>query len=443
MRFFKPKTHSLTLLLFIGVSSQLKAQDIPLLSQADAMGINLETALKLAGANNLTIQEFKLKESLATANVAKAKEWALPSIYAGTSFHQLWGNAMNAQGLILTDVNRQTFNVGLGINAEWDFGNGIFKVDAAEFKVKAAEYETQAEQNKALLEVIHTYYDFLAAQLYFQAYQELVIGSDTIIAQIKTQVDADLRYPSELLLAKSNLIRLKVQMLDSKIEYDNLSAKLVQLLNMDPSTSLVALDTYLVPLELVDVFEIPSISDSAYQLRPEYLSIEQKILSTEAEKKTTTKGLWLPNLRVGTQGSYFGGVFSPLNPTGIVNAALIWEVPLGRAIQKGSLKQFDARIALQETELQQSKAQINSEVARARSQIKTIKYQTALAKEGSELAEEALRQSLARQEFRTVLPFEIVQAQEIYIRSKLDYLKSVASYNKAQFAYFVATGSNL
>ena len=66
-----------------------------------------------------------------------------------------------------------------------------------------------------------------------------------------------------------------------------------------------------------------------------------------------------------------------------------------------------------------------------------------LSREGIDLAKEALKQSLARQNIHTVRPFEIVQVQEVYIKSQLDYLKSVASYNKAQYAYFVATGNNL
>lgn len=429
-------------LLFVGTGTVV-AQDAPELQQKLARSINLEMVLKLGGVNNLTIKEFKQREVIALADVSKAKEWWLPTVYAGTSFHQLWGNAMNAQGTILQDVNRQNFSAGLGINAAWDFSEGIFQVDAAEFKAEAAVYKTQEEQNKIVLKIINTYYDFLLAQLYLKAYQELVVGADTIIAQIKTQVDADLRYPSELLLAKSNLNHLKVEMYNAKIQFDTKSAELIGLLNLDPNIGLIAGEEHLAPLELVDVYESTSFNDSTYKNRPEYLYLEQLMLSVESEKKTTTKGLFLPELRVGTHGSYFGGVFSPLNPTGIINAALIWDIPLGRFAQKGSLKQYDSQLELQNIKIQQTKSQVNAEVLASRSQIKTIKLQTELAKEGSDFAEEALRQSVARQNLRTVLPFEIVQAQEIYIKSKLDYLKSVAAYNKAQYAYFVAIGNNL
>jgi len=142
-------------------------------SQENIQPINLETALKLGGANNLTIQEYKQRQELTLADLSRAREWWLPDLYAGTTTHQLSGNAMNADGEILTNLNRQNFWGGLGLNATWNFGNGIYKAKATQLKVQASVYETQAEQNKALLEVIHTYYDFLASQLYYKAYQQL------------------------------------------------------------------------------------------------------------------------------------------------------------------------------------------------------------------------------------------------------------------------------
>ncbi|NRA13082.1 MAG: TolC family protein, partial [Crocinitomicaceae bacterium] len=281
MRVIAIKICAFLFLLIVGTGTVV-AQNAPEREQKLARSINLETVLKLGGANSLTIKEFKQREAIALADVSKAKEWWLPTVYAGTSFHQLWGNAMNAQGTILQDVNRQNFSAGLGINATWDFGYGIFKVDAAEFKAEAAVYKTQAEQNKALLQIINTYYDFLSAQLYLRAYQELVVGADTIIAQIQTQVDADLRYPSELLLAKSNLNHLKVEMYDSQIQFDTKSAELIGLLNLDPNIGLMAGEDFLVPLKLVDIYDYTSFTDSSYKNRPEYQYLEQLMLSVEA-----------------------------------------------------------------------------------------------------------------------------------------------------------------
>ncbi len=76
-------------------------------------------------------------------------------------------------------------------------------------------------------------------------------------------------------------------------------------------------------------------------------------------------------------------------------------------------------------------------------QISTYKEQIEIALEGSQMAEEALNQTLQRQSLGMVRPLEILQAQEMFMKSRLDYLRAIASYNKAQYAYFVAIGNNL
>ncbi len=74
--------------------------------QQDRAYINLESLLQTAGANNLTIEQYQNEEQLSVADLAKAREWWLPEIYAGLETHQLWGAAMNADGGFFLDVDR-------------------------------------------------------------------------------------------------------------------------------------------------------------------------------------------------------------------------------------------------------------------------------------------------------------------------------------------------
>jgi outer membrane protein TolC len=416
--------------------NQVNAQDI-------IQPINLETVLQIGGANNLTILEYKRRQELALADHAKAKEWWLPDIYAGASIHQLWGNAMNSDGFFFTDVNRQSFWGGLGLNASWDFGEGIFRANAAELKTKAAFYQTEAEKNQALLEMVEAYYDFLAAQNYYKAYEQLASQADTIAQQIEIQVKAGILFESDDLLAKSNYNHLRVEMLNARTEYNNKSANLTRLLNLDPNLKLVGVDSILVPIELVSTETMAVSFDSAYQNRAEIKSFELMMQSSIIEKKTTTAGLWLPELRLGTYVSYFGGLPSPLDPTSEINASLIWKIPLGRIAYGGSLKEYKARISLQENQIAQARAQVNEELIVSKRQITLAKEQMDIALAGGQFSEQALKQSIQRQQLGIVRPFEILQAQEIYIKSRLDYLKAVSSYNKAQYAYYVAMGNTL
>ncbi|MFQ5714103.1 MAG: TolC family protein [Candidatus Scalinduaceae bacterium] len=436
MKRYINKTIILPVILLAGFSGLAKAQD-------KMQAINLETVLKLGGANNLTIQEYKQRQKLALANLAKANEWWLPDIFTGTIIHQLWGNAMNTDGRIFTSLNRQSFWGGTGLSATLDFGDGIFKANAAKLKAKASAYQTQAEKNKALLKIIETYYDFLEVQLNYEAYEQLVAEADDLASQIAIQVEAGLRFESELLLAKSNSNHVRVEMLNARTQYYSMSATLVKLLNLDPFMKLVGTETVLAPIELITTQSKDVSFDSAYQSRPELKSMELMLQSLYEEKKTTTIGLWLPELSVNTKGSYFGDILNPLDPTAEINGALLWKIPLGRLTFGGELKQHNARIALHKIQMEQTRAQVNEEVISAREQILAAKEQIKVALEGSQLGEQALKQSIQRQQFGTVRPFEILQAMEIYIKSRLDHLKAVSTYNKAQYKLLVAMGNDL
>ena len=168
----------------------------------EILPINLETVLKLGGANNLTIQEYKQRQEMALANLSKAKEWWLPDVYAGIQTNQLWGASMNSDGRFFLDVSSSNLWLGLGLEAHWDFAGGIYEIKAARLKAEAVLYQTQAERNKVLLESIDAYYDFAAAQMYYLAYRQLAAYADTISQQIDIQVQSGLLYGSEFLLSK-------------------------------------------------------------------------------------------------------------------------------------------------------------------------------------------------------------------------------------------------
>ena len=413
-------------------------------AQETARSIDLETCLQLGGANNLTIQEYKQKQELALADLASAKEWWLPEVYAGIQLHQLWGKAMNGNGLFFEEVDRQNFWGGLGFNASWDFGKGIYTKKAAKLKATAAQYDSQTAQNKAILNILETYYDFMVSQLYADAYSELVSQSDTIAAQMQVQVDAGMRYESEALLAHSNTSHLKIEQLNARMELITQSAKLIELLNLNPSMKLVASDSVLVPLRLTDVTAVTTLDfSSVYEYRPELISAELSLQSLTTEKKSFTTGLLLPELRLGSYGSYFGDVVYNLDPTSQINGSLMWRIPLGQLIYKGDQKRFDSKIALQRTSILQTKAHINAEIICLREQINIAQMQINIAKEASKLSLEALSQCIQRQALGLVNPLEIMQAQEIFIESKLDHLQAVAEFNKASYGLLVAMGGNL
>lgn len=422
----------------------------------EVMMIDLETVLQLSDANNLTIKQYQQQEKLAYAQLVRTREWWLPELAAGLQTQQLWGAVMNGNGNFFLDVNRDNLWSGLGVNATWDFGEEIFKTKARKLQAEAAQYQSQHQRNMAILQIIDEYYDLVGAQLAYQAYQVLVHYSDTLVQQMEIQVDAGLRPQSEFLLAKSNHYHIRVQMLEAKSVYQVKSARVVKLLNLDPAKQLVSLDTLLLPLQLMDTDE-PLNFEINYQQLPEFKKSELELSALVEEKKAVVTGLLIPELRVDGYLSYFGALASPvtailpgpgdeinqLYPTKAFNLSLMWQIPLGSLTSGGDRKIYDAKIGIQQNQLQQIKAQANEQMLASSIALANNREQMEIADEGSAYAAEALRQSMQRQALGTIKPFEVLRAQEILIKSLLDYLDAVASYNKSQYALFVAKGGDL
>ena len=164
-------------ILFVTTTLDANAQQI--------LPVNLETVLKLSGANNLTVKEYQLKYQQPLADQSKAKEWWLPNIYAGATAHYLNGAAMNTDGKIFTDLNRNNLWAGLGMATEIDFSKGIYQSLAARQKAQAANYFSIAEKNKAILNAVQIYFDLQTEQLKYAFLQVLAFQSDTLAQQIK------------------------------------------------------------------------------------------------------------------------------------------------------------------------------------------------------------------------------------------------------------------
>jgi outer membrane protein TolC len=421
----------------------------------ESIPITLEKVLELSGAKNLTIQEYLQRQKLAVANLNKAKEWWLPNVNAGVQANQLWGAAMNGNGKFFLDVERNNLALGLGVQANWDFAQSIYDTKAAKLKSEASLYYSKAERSKVLLKSIQAYYDLMSAQFKLVAYKNLVTQSDEIINQIQIQVDAGLRYESEVLLAKSNKLHLKVEMLNAKKNYNLASSQLLELLNLGQEVKLVSVDSTLLPLD----YTKGRFNDGQepYLNRPEIKANRLEVQALEIKQKTYTTGLLIPTLNMGYYGSYFGslnGNLTPIDPiaypntnqlypTTTWNASLMWSIPLGAFVYDGDNKRYSSLIALKEIEAKQFESQINAEIAKATILLQTGKEQITISKEALDLTTEALNQSIERQKLGTAKSFEVFQAQQFSLQAQIDYLKAISEYNKAQFELKVAKGEEL
>ncbi|MCI0653097.1 MAG: TolC family protein, partial [Methylococcaceae bacterium] len=400
--------------------------------------VDLETVLKLAGARNLTIEETRLQVQKAQAEQSKANEWWLLSVQTGFSTHYLNGAAMNADGRIFTGVDRNNLWSGLGLRAEIDFNQGVFGALAARQRTEAASHFSLAEKNQVLLGAVQAYFDLKTEQLKTTFLHALADQADTLARQLALQAGAGLRYQSEVLLAESNTGHLKIAWLQAKANWQQKSALLANLLNLDADITLVNADDALVPLAWT-----ASAGIEGYAGRPEFKGLNAELEALETSRKTANEGLLLPKLSVGVQNGVFGAYDGPTRNTSEVNAALLWTIPLGRFTYQGDLKQWDSQISLVRNKLAQFKNRYREETASAEAKLTAACEQMSVGKKALQQSAEALNQAIEREKLGTVKPFEVFQSQQFYLQAQVDYLEAVAGFNKARFAFRVAQGEIL
>lgn len=73
-------------------------------------------------------------------------------------------------------------------------------------------------------------------------------------------------------------------MMSAEIKFSTYSARIVNLLHLDPSIELAATDSFLAPIERIQVQAELNI-DSAYRARPEVQGLELQLAATEEAKK--------------------------------------------------------------------------------------------------------------------------------------------------------------
>ena len=225
----------------------------------------------------------------------------------------------------------------------------------------------------------------MLSNLQVKAYNRLIRQSDTIYRQMEVQVDAGIQFESDLLLSASNKAQLEIEKMQAELHETENSAKLKRLLNLPVNSNLIISDPILSPINLLPADGTAEQSDSLFKIQPQYKAHQMDLRALNSEKKTSTTALFFPDLSVNAYGSQFGDVFSPLDPTNALNAALTWRVPLGSIFYAGEKDKYKAKIAIKENQIEQNKAMYNEELFNAKENVRVRDLQLKIAQKSKRI----------------------------------------------------------
>jgi outer membrane protein TolC len=431
----------------------------------EATAIDLASALRLAGVQNpeILLARERVAEAVALRQLAAAQ--LLPTINAGTNYDAHNGPLQQSNGNILK-VNRDALYLGLGTGAVgagtvaipgvfWNanVSETLFGILVSRQVVRQREFTSIAVRNDTLLRVAVGYVELLraegrravSAQTRDEAAEVARVTANFARIGQGRQADAD-RAATELEQRNSDVLRAEGDMLTA-------SARLAQLLDLDPSTRLHATDGWVVPAPIVpDPIPLPELIAIALTQRPELRERQEAIRAALLYLRGAKLLPFSPNVLLGYSAGRFGGGSNLVSESQLgprfgnfgdrqdFDAVVYWSL---RNLGVGNLAQV--RLAgsnLRSEDLRRVEVldRVRAEVAAAYARTHARFAQIATSERALRASQQAFREDFERTRNPPWLPIELLDSLRLLGRSRLAYLDAILDYNAAQFELYVALG---
>src|SRR6266478_2144515 len=218
-------------------------QVVPVVAESNrspkVLTINLPTALRLGGARNIDIQLAREKLAETYAAEESAMERFFPWLVPGVAYRRHDNLIQNTEGLI-EEVHKQSYAPGGTIAAQTDIGDAIFKSLEAHQLTKAAGYGMDAQRQETILVAARGYFDLAAAREAVGVAQEVLRASTDYAAEIDRAVNAGIAFKGDALRVKVQQQRDEIALRRAEENARLASAKLVEILHLDPTGELRA-----------------------------------------------------------------------------------------------------------------------------------------------------------------------------------------------------------
>jgi outer membrane protein TolC len=236
------------------------------------------------------------------------------------------------------------------------------------------------------------------------------------------------------------------QALRQTIEQQRISsARLSQVLHLDPTIELLPQDSELVPLNLMDTnAALDSLVQQTLASRPELKQSQSLLAASREAKSGATYGPLIPS--IGAQAFFGGlgggrrGVADTFGAQEDYFVGLSWRIGPGGLFDFTRTRATEARMNEAGFKLEKLRDEVTRQVVEAFTRWQSLGDQLATAQHMLVAAEQALVLAQQRKEFAVGVVLESIQAEQDLTSARLDYLKTVAEFNKAQYALQKAIG---
>ena len=312
--------------------------------------IDLPTALRLAGAQNLDIQIARERLNEAEANRQSALEQFFPWIAAGVTYHRRDGVAQAVPAGTISDAHYQSYSPGGALAAQVDLGDAIYNSLAARQLVRASDHALEAQRLDATLSAAQGYFDLAKAAALVEVEREALKTSRDYQQQLQVAVAAGIAFKGDLLRVQTQTEHYEIVLRQAQERQRVAGAELALTLHLDSKVELVPRDAVLVPLTLFATnSSMDALVAQALQFRPELKQSQALLLAARASKNGALYGPLIPSVGGqafggGLGGGPDGGPYT-FAAEGDYLVGVSWRIGPGGLFDSGRINASKARLA--------------------------------------------------------------------------------------------------
>lgn len=406
--------------------------------------IDLPTALRLAGAQNLDVQIARAHLAEAKANHESTTWQFFPWLSVGAAYRRHDDLLQDVTGNII-DVHKQSYSIGPAIAAQVDLGDAIYKNLAAKQLEKAADFALESQRQESVLIAAQGYFDLAKAAALIGVVRESLRISQDYQQQLHEGTTVGIAYKGDELRVQVQSERYQLALRQAMEQERIAAARLAQILHLDPTVALTAADADLAPVTLFETnAALDTMVQQAMHSRPELAESHSLTAAAQNTKNGALYGPLVPTIGAqafaGGLGGGKDGGGSRFGASEDYGVGISWRLGPGGLFDAGRTRSAEARLEITRINSVKLSDEITRQVVESLTRVQSLNDQMLTARTNLETSSAALRLTRQRKEFGIAAVLEDIQAQQDLTRSRSDYLTIVAEYNKAQYTLSRAIG---
>ncbi len=410
------------------------------LARARTLAIDLPAALELAGARSPEVELARLAVEQERSVRLATRLAFLPSLNPIFRAFAHQGRAQPQNGTIV-DVTRTNFEAQLFAVVLISPASNLLEEITSARRQHAGEETEKAVRLEVVRDAALAYLELVRAHALVAIAQDAVREAEELVRTATTREALGAAIMTDVLRARASLADRQQDLSIAVGRIAVASARLVQVLQLDPDVELVPVDMEPVPIRMFrEGISLDALVDVALATRPEMAAARFELSARTNMVRSVEYGRLFPFVGGFIQTGDFGQSLPRMRFSQDVFGLVGFQIGPGGAFDIPEIERRRLAVREQDVLIAELRARIAREVADARSAAETADERIRAARDGLDSAHESLRLTRDRLDKGVAIELELLDAERMDALARAQLVAAVTDFDEAEYALLRAVG---